>query len=148
MKRLIDLTFRYVLPVISISILLIILSGCDPISDTVEPEYQSIEGKWESNSDLFKANIEIVDYAGTLTIDNGKGNTFTVGGKTYQITDKTTIKWDPPNKFQIHLISGQFYVDIYNIDYNKEFTELRSDLWGWGEGSVTFNQTEEILFTR
>lgn len=99
------------------------LISCSKKEDAT-PKYTSIEGVWRISGDA-TGQIEIVNYSGKMTADDGPGNYYVANGVTQKVTSKYAIKGSPPGGMSFDLMgTGDNALFIRNADVNKTYTEM------------------------
>ena len=126
-------------------ILFVVLSAC--AEERVAPSFDSLEGWWKFSHKEASGTFEIVDYAGTLMVDNGPGNGFSIAGTKYEVKDKAKVIGSL--KLEVFLVnSNGNHVNFYETEFNKNYTELTAKYWAYTYNGVVYQMKEPITITR
>src|SRR5689334_20262796 len=99
------------------------LISCSKKEDAT-PNYTSIEGVWKISGDV-TGQIEIVNYSGTMTIDNGVDNYYLANGVTQKVTNKRPVKGSPSSLMSFDIMGvGDNALFIRGASVNKDYTEM------------------------
>ncbi len=111
-----------------ITALAVIMSSCqdDPApAQKQQHTYTSLEGVWKFSSPSASGQLDIVNYSGKLTVDNGSGSFFTVAGKQYPVTMKRVVEGASPALFTFHMVnSTSTGLSLRECDVNKDYNEI------------------------
>lgn len=121
------------------------LISCSKKEDAT-PKYTSIEGVWKISGDA-TGQIEIVNYSGKMTADDGPGNYYVSNGVTQKVTKKGVVNGVPPAFMYFDLMgTGENALYIKGANVNKTYTEMTT------AGSVLYvnrkNTNVSIKLTR
>lgn len=127
-------------------ILFVVLLSCDQ-AERIAPVYPSLEGWWNFSHKEASGSFEIVDYVGTLMVDNGPGNNFTISGKQYEVKDKAKVNGSLKLEvFMLH--DNQTAISFYETEFNKDYTELTAKYWVYRHNGTLKQVNEPITITR
>lgn len=128
-----------------IFVLFIALSAC--AEERIVHSFDSLEGWWNFSHKEASGVFEIVDYSGVLMTDNGPGNAFSIAGTQYLVKDKAkvigSIKLEV---FMVH--DNQNAVSFYEVEFNKDYTELTAKYWVYRHNGGFKTINEPITITR
>lgn len=128
-----------------ILVLFVALSACS--EERIAPSFDSLEGWWKFSHKEASGVFEIVDYDGILMTDNGPGNTFSIAGSQYLVKDKARVIGSI--KLEIFMVhDNQNAVSFYEVEYNKNYTELTAKYWVYRHNGVIKQINEPIKITR
>ena len=127
-------------------ILFVVLLSCEQ-EEKIAPVYPSLEGWWKFSHKEASGVFEIVDYDGVLMVDNGPGNAFSIAGTQYLVKDKAKVIGSI--KLEIFMVQdNQNAVSFYEVEFNKDYTELTAKYWVYRHNGVFKTINEPITITR
>lgn len=128
-----------------IFVLFVVLSAC--VEEKIAPSFESLEGWWTFSHKEASGVFEVVDYDGVLMTDNGPGNAFSIAGTQYLVKDKAKVIGSLKLElFMVH--DNQNAVSFYEVEYNKDYTELTAKYWVYRHKGVIKQINEPIKITR
>ncbi len=111
--------------------------------------YTSLVGRWKFSNATISGEFEIADYSGTITVDNGANDSFSIKGKSYPIITKRSVSGAPPNKFTLFLLgaSGNS-ITLRDCDVNKSYDIITVGSYVYTIQSTGTNGADALTITR
>lgn len=129
-----------------ILVMIVVLFSCAE-EQKIAPVYPSLEGWWKFDHKEASGVFEIVDYDGDLMVDNGPGNAFKIANGQYLIKEKKGLIGSI--KLEIFLVnSNKTGISFYEVEFNKDFTELTAKYWTHYQDGVINLVDNPIKITR